>query len=184
MAHVIGARPTPEFREALLESYAVSERMNQLVLTHIDPKAWRAKPAGCNSRTIVAIFTHMHNIRRKWLRLSAPHIKLPAELDRATCTQKQARLALAESARCCAKMLGEALGESQGRIKQFHRDGWARPWPAGAAMFTYMIVHDAHHRGQICMLAHQLGYPLPNQATHEMWCWEKLWKQCGFTGPR
>jgi hypothetical protein len=21
--------------------------------------------------------------------------------------------------------------------------------------------HDAHHRGQVCMLAHQLGFPLP-----------------------
>ena len=46
MVRVTGAGPTPEFREALLESFAVSERMNQLILTHLDPKAWRAKPAG------------------------------------------------------------------------------------------------------------------------------------------
>ena len=49
-------------------------------------------------------------------------------------------------------------------------------------MFTYMIVHDAHHRGQICMLAHQLGFPLPQQLTSEMWNWEKLWKDCGSPG--
>jgi len=60
-------------------------------------------------RLIVAIVTHMHNIRRKWIRLSAPHIKLPTELDRAKCTQKQARTALAESARRCAEMIREAL---------------------------------------------------------------------------
>ena len=47
-----------------------------------------------------------------------------------------------------------------------------------------MIVHDAHHRGQVCMLAHQVGFPLPNKAAYEMWSWEKLWKQCGFAGPR
>jgi uncharacterized damage-inducible protein DinB len=184
MVRVTGAGPTPEFREALLESYAVSERMNQLVLTHLDPKAWRAKPAGRNGRTIAAIFTHMHNIRRKWLRLSAPHIKLPIRLDRTKCTQRQARAALGESAKRCSEMLGEALAGPGGRIRQFHRDGWAKPWPAGAAMFTYMTVHDAHHRGQVCLLAHQLGFPLLNKAAYGMWSWERLWKQCGFSGPR
>jgi len=47
-----------------------------------------------------------------------------------------------------------------------------------------MINHDAHHRGQITMLAHQLGFPLPAKAAQSIWVWEKLWKQCGFTHPR
>src|SRR5262249_19168583 len=135
-------------------------------------------------RTIAAVFTHMHNIRRKWLRLSAPHIKLPTRLDRANCTQRPARAALTERAKRCGEKLREGLASSNNRNKQFNRDGGARPWPAGGAMFTYMIVHDAHHRGQVCLLAHQLGFPLPNKTAYEMWSWEKLWKQCGFEGPR
>jgi uncharacterized damage-inducible protein DinB len=177
------ASSIPDFRQALLESYAVNERMNQLILEHLDPRAWRAKPPGRNARTIAAIFAHVHNIRRKWLRLSAPHLKLPAQLDRARCTQPQARAALAESARRCSQMLADALDPSAARVQQFLRDGWARPWPAGPAMFAYMLVHDAHHRGQVCMLAHQLGFPLPVKATYGMWSWEKLWKECGFKGP-
>jgi len=173
----------PDFRQGMLESYAVNERMNQLVLEHLDARAWRAKPPGRNVRTIAAIFSHLHNIRRKWLRLSAPHLKLPAELDRTRCTQGQARAALAESALRCSEMLAEALNGRVGRVKQFHRDGWARPWPGGTAMFTYMVSHDAHHRGQACMLAHQLGFPLPGQAAYGLWVWERLWKQCGFRGP-
>lgn len=77
-----------------------------------------------------------------------------------------------------------ALRESQRRVKTFRRDGWARPWPAGAAMLAYMISHDAHDRGQVCMLAHQLGFPLPTKAAYGIWVWEKLWKECGFTHPR
>lgn len=175
------ALPTPDFHRALLETYAVNDRINQLILERLDPRAWRAKPPGRNARTIAAIFAHMHNIRRKWLRLSAPHLKLPAPLDRTRCTQRQARTALAESARRCSEMLVEAL-RPEGRIKEFRRDGWARPWPAGASMFAYMILHDAHHRGQICMLAHQFGFPI--KASYELWTWEKLWKQCGFERPR
>jgi uncharacterized damage-inducible protein DinB len=169
-----------EIRESLLESYAVNDWMNQLILEHLDPRAWRAKPDGRNARTIAAIFSHMHNMRRKWLRLSAPHIKLPAQLDRARCTQRQVAAALAESALRCSEMLAEALSGPDSRVPQFLRDGWAKPWPAGTAMFAYMITHDAHHRGQICMLAHQLGFPLPVKARAGIWWWEKLWKDCGF----
>jgi uncharacterized damage-inducible protein DinB len=170
-----------DFRRSLLETYAINERMNQLILERLDARAWRAKPAGRGTRTIAAIYAHMHNIRRKWLRLSAPHLKLPAELDRARCTRRQAQTALTQSARLCSEMLAESLMQ-EGRVKQFRRDGWARAWPPGGAMFAYMISHDAHHRGQICMLAHQLGFPI--KAGYEIWMWEKLWKQCGFRGPR
>ncbi len=66
-----------DFCQALVESYAINERMNQIVLEHLDPAAWRAKLPGRKGRTIAAIVAHVHNIRRKWLRLSAPHLKLP-----------------------------------------------------------------------------------------------------------
>lgn len=171
------------FRTVLVESWVVNERMNQIVLEHIDPAAWQAKLAGSKVRTIAAIFTHMHNIRRKWLRLSAPHLELPAQLDRASCTQERACAAMAESGARCSEMLAEALAEKRGQVESFCRDGWAKAWPPGAAMVAYMITHEAHHRGQVCMLTHQLGFPLPAKATSEMWSWERLWKECGFTQP-
>ena len=170
----------PEFLASLLETYAVSDRMNQIIIDCLDPRVWRAKPPGRSVRTIAAIFSHMHHARRKWLRLSAPHIKLPAELEPRRCTPQQVKRSLAQSAKLCSKMLADALSGA-GRITHFQRDGWSRRWPSGASMFAYMIMHDVHHRGQICMLAHQLGYPI--NAGHEIWMWEKLWKQCGFAGP-
>jgi uncharacterized damage-inducible protein DinB len=51
-------------------------------------------------------------------------------------------------------------------------------------MFAYMLSQDAHHRGQVCILARELGYPLPQKANYGIWNWEKLWKDCGFTRPR
>jgi uncharacterized damage-inducible protein DinB len=167
-----------DFARQAAQAYAVNDRMNQLILEHLDSRAWQAKLPGHPGRTIAAIFTHIHNMRRKWLRLSAPHIKLPAQLDRTTCTQKQAASALAESAARCGEMLEEALSAPEGQ--SFLRDGWARPWRPSAAMLAYMISHDAHHRGQVCMLAHQLGFQLPVQAAAGIWGWEKLSKECGF----
>jgi uncharacterized damage-inducible protein DinB len=172
--------PAFDFPQEALQAYALNDRMNQLLLEHLDSRAWRAKSPGHKGRTIAAIFAHIHNIRCKWLRLSAPHLKLPPRLDRTRCTQKQTRAALAKSAERCSQMLAEALSAPPGSVPSFVRDGWARPWPPGVAMFAYMITHDAHHRGQACMLAHQLGFPLTGQAAYGIWVWEKLAKECGF----
>jgi uncharacterized damage-inducible protein DinB len=155
--------------------FAANDRLNQMLIQHLDPATWKAKPPG-KVRTIAAIFTHMHNVRTKWIRLTAPHLKVPRQLDRAHCTPKQARAALATSAARCAEMLGEALGGRESCVQQFRRDGWAQPWPVGPEMLCYMLAHEAHHRGQVCMLSHQLGFPLPSKVTSELWNWEKLWR--------
>jgi uncharacterized damage-inducible protein DinB len=161
-----------ELADAPVRIFAVNERLNQILIEHLDPSVWKAQPPG-KVRTIAAIFAHMHNVRAKWIRLTAPHLGVPAQLNRARCTPSEARKALERSADQCGKMLAEALG-GEGRVKEFRRDGWARPWPAGPEMLCYMISHEAHHRGQIAMLAHQLGFPLPGKVTAELWNWEKL----------
>ena len=156
--------------------------MNQLVLSNLDARAWRAKLPGSKSsegRTIAAIFAHLHNCRLVWLKWSAPHLKRPAALDPARCTIKQAAAAHKRSAARCLEMLREALSDSPDRkVKIFSRGSWAPEWNAGATMFAYMFAHEAHHRGQILMLAHQLGYRLPQYPG--VWHWEKLWKPRGF----
>jgi uncharacterized damage-inducible protein DinB len=169
---------SPEMRSELGQSavrvFAANERLNQMLIEHLDPAVWTAQPPG-KVRTIAAIFTHMHNVRTKWVRLTAPHLKVPRQLDRGRCTPEQARAGLAESAARCTEMLAEALG-GEGRVTEFVRDGWATPWPAGMEMLCYMVAHEAHHRGQVCMLTHQLGFPLTNTMTSALWNWEKIWK--------
>src|SRR5258708_12305756 len=72
-----------EIRDTLIETYASNDSMNQLILSHLDPRAWRAQPPGekGSGRTIAAIFAHLHNCRLKWLKRSAPTLKFPPPLD-------------------------------------------------------------------------------------------------------
>lgn len=149
------------------QMFALNERVNQKLLEHLDAGAWSAKPVG-GVRTIAAVVAHMHNVRVKWVRLNAPEVGVPVQLKRAHCTQEEARAALAASAVRCVEMLASGM-------TVFLRDGWARPWPVGAEMLCYMLAHEAHHRGQVCMLAHQVGFPLPDVVTSGMWSWESLW---------
>jgi uncharacterized damage-inducible protein DinB len=182
-----GGERLAEIRDVLLEVYAVNDVMNQLVLEHLEAAAWRGKLPGMRGgRTIAAIFVHMHNCRLTWLKNSAPHLKRPAALDPDRCTKKQAAAGLRKSGAQCLRMMTDALaGGDQRRVKKYSRGSWSQDWPAGGAMFAYMFGHEAHHRGQIIMLAHQLGYRLPVEGAYGIWHWEKLWKRQGFaTRPR
>jgi len=184
--------------QAAARIFAANDRLNQLLIERLAPEVWSAAPPGPVSagkgraskvatdrvraskvRSVAAIFTHVHNVRCKWIRLSAPYLGVPAQLNRLHCTPEEARVGLAESAVPCAEMLSEGL-DGSGRIQAFHRDGWAQPWPAGMEMLCYMVAHEAHHRGQVCMLAHQLGFPLAPGVTSELWNWEKLWRERGW----
>jgi uncharacterized damage-inducible protein DinB len=173
----------PNLRDGLIQTYAINDAMNQLILSHLDPRAWRAQPPGQkgSGRTIAAIFAHLHYIRLVWLKNSAPHLKCPAPLDPDRCTMKQAAAAHRRSAAQCLRMLSDALSAAPNRrVSKFSRGSWTRTWPAGGTMFAYMFSHEAHHRGQILMLAHQLGYRA-HKAMYGIWQWEKLWKQAGLT---
>ena len=169
------SRRAVETRSAA-EIFAVNERANQMLLARLDPEAWRAKPAG-GVRTIAAIVTHVHNVRTKWVRLNAPQVGVPVQLKWASCTQDEARVGLAESALRCEEMLALVAG---GEANAFLRDGWAKAWllgvgATGMEMVCYMVAHEAHHRGQVCMLAHQMGFELPKDVMYGMWNWERLW---------
>jgi uncharacterized damage-inducible protein DinB len=174
-----------QIRDVLLETYAVNDAMNQFLLAHLDPRAWRAQPlqaTGRGGRTIAAIFAHLHNTRVTWLRNAAPHLPCPAPLDPDRCSMPQAAAAHKRSAKQCLRMLTDALSDGPKRqVTKFPRDGFGRPWPAGGTMFAYMFSHEAHHRGQILLLAHQFGYRIPPaQVAAGLWQWDKLWKQHGF----
>jgi uncharacterized damage-inducible protein DinB len=177
--------PPDELREVLIETWAVNDAMNQHLLEQLDAKAWRAemKVAGGDAgRTIAEIFAHMHNCRVNWLKWNAPHLKSVAKLDQGRCTRAQAAAALRKSAALCTEMLEDAFSVAPDRkVKKFAR-GWGRAWPAGGTMFAYMFSHEAHHRGQILLLAHQLGYRLSRESAGCIWNWDKLWKEQGFKG--
>jgi uncharacterized damage-inducible protein DinB len=159
---------------AAARAFAANERMNQLLIETLNPVVWTAKPVG-GVRTIAAIFTHMHNVRCKWIRLTAPHLKVPAKLSRSRCTPEEARAGLAKSGAGCVEMLAEAM--DGGRVTEFLRDGLAQAWPVGPEMLCYMVAHEAHHRGQVCMLAHQFGFPVAGKITGAMWNWERAWRE-------
>jgi len=148
--------------QALLNAFAINDRINQYLLDHLPAEAWRAEPHSGKGRDIASIAAHIHNVRVMWLKAAAKGSAIPEQLERQKVTVEEAKDALKISGEALSRLLEAAL-ESDGRIKGFK--------PDVAAFFSYLIAHDAHHRGQIAMLARQLGHPLPQKAMFGMWEW-------------
>ena len=147
--------------QALLNAFETNNRINLYLIENLPAQAWRAKPAGGKGRTSAAIVAHMHNVRVMWLK-AAKAKDIPAQLDRATVTPAQAVKGMTSSRGALHALIETSL-KSDGRVRSFR--------PEVAGFIAYLITHDAHHRGQLTMLARQLGHPLPQKAVFGMWEW-------------
>lgn len=147
--------------EALLNAFDINDGINRYMIENLSGEAWTAKAPDGKGRTIAAIVAHMHNVRVMWLK-AAKADEIPEQLDRASVNPAEAVRGLEGSRKALHALIRRAL-ESDGRIKNFR--------PDVASFVGYLIAHDAHHRGQVAMLARQVGHPLPQKAMFGMWEW-------------
>jgi len=144
--------------EALVVSWKTSARVTEYMLEKLDASLWRAEPPGAG-RTVAEIVAHIHNVRRM-LVIGAGAKGPPPKLDRHRVDPETAARGLAQSAAAIVAVL-EHAAKSVGRLQKA---------PHGAVtFFTSVITHEAHHRGQITMLARQLGHPIPVEVALGMW---------------
>lgn len=149
---------------ALLEAWSTHERIQQFLLEQLDGEAWGALAPIGKGRTIRGVVAHMHNVRLLWLASHAPDIAAPARLDREASTLEEARTALAASALALTEMLRRALADN-GKLPGFK--------PDVVNFLAYAMAHEAHHRGQLCLLARAVGRPLEPAAGLGLWEWRK-----------
>ena len=102
------------------------------------------------------------------LKASARDEEPPARLDRAEVTVAEAKESLGQSARAMVRLIERSLGDG-GHVSEYR--------PDVVALVCAAITHDAHHRGQICHWASQLGAPLTAEQQLLMWEWNKRWRE-------
>jgi uncharacterized damage-inducible protein DinB len=156
-------KPIPPFEvaDALIRAYATNNRINLYLVRNIPEEAWKAKPPSGKGRDIASIVAHMHNVRLMWLK-ATNSADIPAKLEPSAITREEAVSALEASWKSLEDTLRASLNGG-GQIKSFK--------PDAVSFFGYLVSHDAHHRGQITMLARQLGHPISQSVMFGMWEW-------------
>jgi len=124
------------------------------------------------------ILGHIHNARCMWIKtLGKEHgIAVPQSVNRHKVGPKELIPALNRSSRGIVSLL--RLGFEHGGVIPVSSSYTWRNLPLDVAhVLTYFVAHEGHHRGQIVMLARQLGYRLPVEITGGLWHWLKRSKE-------
>ena len=176
--------PPLDLQDTVLPAWATSSRVTSYLIEHMPPGLWSAAVPGVPSRTVRAIGAHLHNSRCMWIKtLGHEHgIAAPDRVDHRAVTTRQLAPALKRSSRGIADLL--ALGcEHGGRIPPSRAYVWRNlPLDVGHVL-AYFVAHEAHHRGQIVMVARQLNRRLPPAVAAGLWQWRTRQREEGAAPP-
>lgn len=160
-------------QSSLLGAWRTNNRVTTEFVKRIPKAVWEAEPPGVQRRPIRAIAAHLHNARCWWIKmLGQEHgIAAPERVDFRTATPREVAAALGRSSAAMEKVF--ALGfDAGGEIPPSKRYVWRNLALDVGHVVTYFIAHEAHHRGQIIMVARQTGHRLPPATSAGLWQWK------------
>jgi uncharacterized damage-inducible protein DinB len=166
--------PLADLGATVLAAWRTNSRVTAYLVEHIPAALWDAPVPGAPRRTVRMIAGHLHNVRCMWLKtLGQEHgIAIPASVDCRKVARPALLSALKRSSRGIEALLelGIAAG---GHVPPSKSYVW-RNLPLDVPhVLTYFVAHEGHHRGQIVMLARQLGHRLPSDISAGLWQWTK-----------
>jgi uncharacterized damage-inducible protein DinB len=170
-------RPAPPesltLEEVVLPAWETNARVTRLLLAGLRPALWNQPMPGASRRTIRMIAAHLHNARCGWVRtLGQPHgIRVPPRVDRSTVSKAVLLKALTRSAAAIGELLRFGCSHG-GRIPPTRVYVWRNLALDVGHVLTYFVAHEGHHRGQLSLLARQLGAPLPETTRNRVWWWK------------
>jgi uncharacterized damage-inducible protein DinB len=153
-----------EAKEQLIEAWRTNNRLNLLLIDLASDEGLQ-KTLSPKGRTIYQQLAHVHNTRLGWIEVAAKEIhdqyhQVPQDAppDKATL-----RKAFESSGHAVENLI--ELNRNKGRVTGFRK---------GLIPFvSYLIAHDAHHRGNALLTLKQTGIKVPDQLKWGLWEWNK-----------
>ena len=157
--------------EMLIDAWRTNHRVTVYLIENLPPELWSMNVPGSSRRTIRSLAAHIHNVRCMWIKMiGARHgVAVPRTVAIRAVSPSQLTRALERSSESMINLI--RLGVDRGGT--IPPAAWQN-FPADLLHFlSYFVAHEAHHRGQLCMLARQLGHRLPTEVTAGLWQWKK-----------
>lgn len=157
--------------QAFLAAWRTNARVTSYLIENLPTELWSKSVPGVPRRTVRAIAAHIHNSRCMWIKMlgSRHGIPVPRRVDARRVGRTGLSRALSRSSDGMIALirLGAARGGSVPPA------AWQN-FPTDLPHFlAYFVAHEAHHRGQLCLLARQLGHRLPASVTAGLWQWKR-----------
>ncbi|HMG35819.1 MAG TPA: DinB family protein [Blastocatellia bacterium] len=157
--------------EALFAAWRTNNRVTTYLIENLPSEMWSKTVPGNPGRTVRMIAAHIHNARCMWIKMLAERhgVAVPRRVNGRSVRQSELARALGRSSEGMISLirLGVARGGSVPPA------AWQN-FPTDLVHFlNYFVAHEAHHRGQLCMIARQLGHRLPAGVTGGLWQWKK-----------
>ena len=166
--------PLPrDLQASLLAAWRTNNRVTVQLIERLPPALWDLAVPGAPQRTIRAIAAHLHNARCSWVKtLGREHgITAPARVDHHNVTPRQVAAALKRSSAGIEALLKLGFA-AEGQVPPSKGYVWRNLSLDVGHVLTYFVAHEAHHRGQIVMVARQTGHRLPEVTTSALWQWK------------
>lgn len=154
----------------LIDAWHTNHRVTVFLVENLPVELWPLNVPGLPRRTIRTIVAHLHNSRCMWIKsLGAKHgVKVPARVNFRTVRPPELLRALERSNEGMVALIQLGL-EHGGSVPPAH---WQN-FPTDLTHFlNYFVAHEAHHRGQLVLLARQLGHRLPREVVDGLWQWK------------
>jgi uncharacterized damage-inducible protein DinB len=156
----------------LIAAWRTNNRATTYLVEHLPGSIWSSRVPGIPRLTVGTIAAHIHNSRCRWIKsLGASHgVKVPRLVDLRHVRQAELVKALSRSSEGMISLIELGIANG-GRVP---RATWQN-FPTDMEHFlSYFAAHEGHHRGQLCMVARQLGQRLPQAVTAGIWQWTRL----------
>jgi len=161
----------PEDGEALIAAWRTNHRVTTYLIENLPAEVWSKNVPGSPRRTVRTIAAHIHNARCMWIKMigSRHGVAVPQSVDGSGVRRAELLRALGRSSDGMINLI--RLGVARGGAVP--PAAWQN-FPTDLVHFLcYFVAHEAHHRGQLVMLARQLGHRLPVDVTGGLWQWKK-----------
>jgi len=139
------------------------------LIENLPRELWSKEVPGTR-RTVQTIAAHIHNARCMWLKMLGERhsINVPARVEVRAISPSALLRALAHSDEGIVDLI--KLAASRGG--SLPPAPWQNFPPDAVHLLSYFVAHEAHHRGQLCMVARQLRHRLPADVTAGLWQWK------------
>lgn len=165
--------------ELLLDAWRINDRVTTFLVERIPDAVWGAALPHSPRKTIRNIAAHLHNTRGSWMKSLAvgADIPIPPRVEPNKATVSVVAKALEGSGLAIRRMLEAGL-ENGGEFPQVSSAFIWGAMPRNVSLFVaYAVSHEAHHRGQILLMARELGQRLPTEVVGGLWQWSSRLKE-------